>query len=193
MNLCALARERGARYLSMDEFSSEFQTAWSELEWRFFKFECRQSYREPGDPSYDAFERGDLELATSLVRQRMRGQAPLYDAARKRGFRWVRVRFVDPPLSDYLTQYEFPAYRESFLLGEEILILESQQLPDMVSRSELTDYLLFDNRCALVHDYDDAGQQHGGWFVNEWPVVEGIGALSAALLKPAIPLEQYDR
>src|SRR2546421_6552740 len=97
---------RPAALVDEEDFAQRFDSEWDRLEWRFLKCERRQEYREPDDPGFQAFERGDLEEAQRLNAERVRQQEPLYSAARSKGIEIVRVRLVEFPLSDYLRLYE---------------------------------------------------------------------------------------
>jgi len=187
-----LFSEEESRFLNGEEFQLAFERSWESLKSQFFKLESRQSYEEPGDPSFEAFLRGDHAVACNLVVQRMQEQAPLYEDVRTKGIRWVRVRIVQLPLSDYIAQYEFAAYRESSRLGEEIRFVDEESLSRRLREKGLIDYLEFDDSVVLVHNYDDQGLQHGGWIIEAPDAIERIQAVSRDLLDCSVSMEAFE-
>jgi len=122
----------------------------------------------------------------------MQEQAPLYEDVRTKGIRWVRVRIVQLPLSDYIAQYEFAAYRESSRLGEEIRFVDEESLSRRLREKGLIDYLEFDDSVVLVHNYDDQGLQHGGWIIEAPDAIERIQAVSRDLLDCSVSMEAFE-
>lgn len=126
-------------------------------------FERRQFYAQPGDPSYDAFMNGDLPQSVQHLELAIAVQGPLYSSLFTKGADFVRVRAVELPLSPYLRDYEFPAYRISSRYGERILVLPLSEFKSDSGFFSASDYLLFDASAALIHDYDQSGFLRGGW------------------------------
>ncbi len=161
-----IAQPPNGTYHDVDAFFTHFRELWHDLRSRFFKWESWQSYREPGDPSYEALVQGDFDEASRLLRERVLTQAELLNTATARGVQIVRVRPVNRPISDYL-KYEFEAYRATIQMGEEVRILDGSEAPWGLSAVPPRDFLLFDDYGMLVHDYDETGLIQGGWVVQD--------------------------
>jgi hypothetical protein len=173
--------------LDEDTFDRQFDGAWAAARTRFFKCEALQTYTEPADPSYQAFEHGDFAEARRLVTERIRAQRPMYDEALGRGLTLARVRVAKLPLTPYLSEYEIPSYEVSQELGETIRIALTEQLGAM----EIGDYLLFDDDTAFVHRHDNQGMPSGAWRVSGLEAVKPYVALAEYLLSNSQSLENF--
>lgn len=178
--------------LTLDQFQSEFQQAWSSLRSRFLKVECWQSYQELAtNRSQEHYRKGDLGRARELLREEAEGDRPLYEDVSKRGLDFARIRVVKEPLTDYL-RYELMSYQIRTEMGENVVVVTADpevQLPN----SELFDLLLFDRDVALVHDYGtaDVGSQTGGWLVRDPALIDELEHNALALRERSIPLRRY--
>jgi uncharacterized protein DUF6879 len=181
---------RDGRRLDLDGFSAEFSQAWSALSFRFLKLECRQSYREiETNESQAAYESGDIERARNLLTCEAEADRPLYDDIAKKGIDYARVRLIQEPLSAYL-QYELISYRIRHTMGENIEVV---RLPAEVTvpNGDYFDFLLFDRRLALIHDYGNVGAQSGGWLTRNPDTVQALERTVLELRKTAIPIQRY--
>lgn len=182
-------RESGSR-LSMSGFAAEFSVAWSRLERCFLKLECWQEYQEQeSNRSHDAFKAGDRELATRLLASEAEADRSLYADVQSSQLEYARVRLVKLPLTSYL-EYEFINYKIRAAMGEniEIVIVGSGvTLPS----EENFDFLLFDDRVALVHDYGTDGLQVGGWLVEESMVVQRLQEHVTSMRARSVPLAEF--
>jgi hypothetical protein len=101
--------------LTVAEYRADFRKIfWAITEYDFWKLERRQTFREPGDDSWEAFDRGDWPKAVQLIDQR---REAFQDDARRltaMGLTSYRVRVVAEPLTPYL-QWELYLLR---LMGE---------------------------------------------------------------------------
>jgi hypothetical protein len=176
----------------LDEFGAAFASAWSRIESRFLKLECWQAYEESdANESQTAYNRGDVAAARELLRREADADRALYEDVRRRGIEYARVRLVQEPLTPYL-EYELLSYRIRADLGEHIEVARCEpglRLPD----ERHFDFLLFDRRAALIHDYGTAvvGRQVGGWLTREPSVISALDSLVHVLREQAIPLQQY--
>jgi len=180
--------------LSPEEFFAAFQGLWETLTRRFFKFEGRQTYAEPGDDSFEAFRSGDVEEARRLVAERVSAQRPLYRSATSRGVQIVRVRRYELPLSRYLCEYELCGYVTGTEYGEEVLMAEASEMDGfarLVGAANLPDFLLFDDRAVLVQDYDEEGRLQGAERLEDWRNIRIYVQIASMLLDQALPLAQW--
>jgi len=183
------ALEGGTR-LDLKNFGTCFGRAWAELESRFLKLECWQAYFEvEGNQSQEAFNRGDVSKARELLRQEAEADQPLYEEVRQRGISYARVRLVQEPLTPYL-EYELMSYRIRAAMGENIEVVRCEptiRLPN----EQYFDFLLFDQRTALIHDYGEVGRQSGGWLSQDADAIARLEVTANALRGTAMSLEQF--
>lgn len=196
MSVPRWAVEKGTR-LGLDGFGAEFERAWSGLESRFLKVESWQAYREAeSNESQRAYEEGDHARARALLREEAEADRPLYEDVRRRGIDFARIRIVQEPLTDYL-RYELMSYQIRLEMGEKIeaaRVSADVSLPDGHSFDErYFDFLLFDRRAALIHDYGHgtAGIQTGGWLVRDSDALEALEARALALRADTEDLHRY--
>jgi hypothetical protein len=109
-----LDRSLGQR-LNVAEYREDFrETFWKIKEYDFWKLERMQTFREPGDDSWEAFDRGDWPAAQRLIEHR---REAFQDDGRRMaeiGLVSYRVRVVAQPITAYL-QWELRLLR---LMGE---------------------------------------------------------------------------
>jgi hypothetical protein len=168
VNAEVLLRKWDAQSLGPDEFRSTFQREWLSLQSQFFKYEACQYYAHSEDPSFDALMEGKLYKAARIVSEQIVTNQRMYDDARGRQISLTRVRAIRQPLSYYL-QYEFISYLTSQQLGEKIRVAKVEDVQEL----EVEDFILFDDRIALVHNYVfPENRQEGGWLVDHPDGVE---------------------
>jgi hypothetical protein len=180
-----------ATALSPEEFSGAFRSLWETLTSRFFKFEGRQTYAEPGDSSFEAFRRRELEEARRLVVERIAAQQPLYRSAASRGVQIVRVRRYELPLTPYLRDYELYGYIAGTEFGEEVLMVEASDadaLGQLIGETTLPDFVLFDDTVVLVQDYDVHGRFQGARRIDDPNSVRVFVHVTKMLHLQALPL-----
>lgn len=150
--------------VSKADFRNLFLQFIGELETRLIKFEFGQEYSEPGDPSYEAFLRGDLIAAQKELKSRIAGQRDLYQSLLRKDVSFTRVRYVEKPFSDYLN-YELLSYPFSAAFGERIAFVERGDVKEeTLSSRYFRDCLIFDTRAVLINKLDDNGTPDGGYF-----------------------------
>jgi hypothetical protein len=115
-----------------------------------FRLETLPQYRVPQDAEWlQRFRAGE-------PRPQGRDDRPWLQtvrAAKERGARMQRVRLVESPLTEY-QRFQFSwGYPENTAAGEEIFILDHE--PPGLLR---VDFHLFDDRLAVILEYDDAGR-----------------------------------
>jgi hypothetical protein len=179
----------GSESVSLEEFQVRFGEAWSQIERRFIKVECWQSYKEAeGVRSQEAFQRGDAEAARRLLAEEAKGDQPLRDEVKARGLEFTRVRLVTPPLTDYL-RYEMINYEIRGRLGESV-----EFISPVSPVEEYFDFLLFDTKAALIHDYGDGpiGFQTGGWFTRVPETLDALARIVDDLRFQGTPMAEAD-
>jgi len=154
------------------------------------KVECWQTYQElDANRSLAAFHAGDVDDAWRLLRREAEVDRPVYERLLSEGLDFARIRLVQFPLTQYL-RYEILNYLIRHEMGEtiEMVVLPAGvRLPG----GELFDFLLFDEACALIHDYGDDGLQRGGWVTTTPEVLRALSATVRDLRSRAVPLGRF--
>jgi hypothetical protein len=146
-------------------FFAQFRPAWTEVRSQVLKLETRQSYQQPGNPSYDALVAGDLGRAIELIPASVEGDKALYASLRERRVDFVRCRPVAYPFTPYLV-WEMRHYEFNAREGERIFCCELLENEQLFADYAQHDFIVFDDSVAFVHDYDDMGGIRGGWTVS---------------------------
>jgi hypothetical protein len=130
-------------------------------------------------------------LARDLLRSEAESDRPLYQDVKRRNIDYARIRLVHLPLTAYL-DYEMMAYAIRAKLGENIRIARFPETITLPSE-EYFDFLLFDRRIALIHDYgsDVVGIQTGGWLVDNPEIIKLLEDKALAALRDAVPVGKF--
>jgi hypothetical protein len=183
---------KDGKRLDLDEFGAQFAAAWSRLGERFLKLECCQEYQElEAAESQNAYNNGDINLARNLLRSEAESDRSLYQDVKRRNIEYARIRLIHLPLTAYL-DYEMMAYAVRAKLGENIRITRcSEAIP--LPNEEYFDFLLFDRRTALIHDYgsDTVGVQSGGWLVDNPETIKLLEVKALTVLRGSVPVEKF--
>jgi hypothetical protein len=179
------ARAAGSTRLDADAYGAEF----TERFWRidgedFWKLESRQSYRETGFPSWEAFRAGDwagaLELAAGLRPE----FEQYYGKISASGFGLHRVRLTAEPLTPYV-QWEMHILRLREECGEDVAVLPAAGLPD------LPDLVVLGSEAAFeVHCTED-GAPDGATLFTDPEVVQSTRAIIQRLHASGERLASY--
>lgn len=124
-----------------------------------WKLERRQHFREPGDPSWEAFVQGDWEQALRLIKARRGELSDVSRLAARHDCRLLRVRVVEQPLTPYL-QWELHLLRVRAECGELIRVIGPEHIgayeqggpvPELVTLNDDTVYeILYDAEGVLA-------------------------------------------
>ncbi|RAY13339.1 hypothetical protein DPM19_19885 [Actinomadura craniellae] len=180
----------GALLLDLAGFLARADELWDSLGERVVKLERRQSYQEPGNPSYEALVAGDWDRAVELAAHTHDDDKATYDELRDKGVHFLRLRVVEPPTSEYV-RWEFEHYRVTARLGEDIRVVEQADIADLDRSTGLSDFLLFDETAVLIHDYGTDGILCGGWLSCDPALIGRVAALVDSIIEVAEPFEDY--
>jgi hypothetical protein len=166
-------------------FDGPFQSARVEI----LKLETRQTYREPGNPSWESMIAGDMNKAMRLLPATREEDRPFYADLRKRGVQFLRCRPVMLPLSRYL-DWELACYDLNAAEGEDIRFVLASAVSDLLEYLH-HDFVLVDDTVALVHDYDADGEIRGGWEVSEASAISSLRAMFDAFAARCAPYRLF--
>jgi len=183
----------GARRLSTAEFGEEFIRLWDAIEHGLIKSECWQTYLEPETRSWREYQLGNYAAVQDLLEEEADLDQHVYDAVTKNGTPFVRVRLVSLPLSRYVT-FEMWNYLVRARRGETVEVaLAPPDDPRPLPNHTFFDFLLFDDRAALVHDYGLDGLQVGGWLVTSPPALARLAGTAERTRRRAVPFDTFVR
>ena len=177
-----------AEYFSnVSEFFQAFDDPWDKVQAQILKLETRQTYREPGNESYEAMQNGDFELALRLLPEVRKEDDELYEALRKRKVDFIRCRPIIRPIAEYL-RWEIECYKLNEQYGERIYFTDHSELFDKYA---LHDFMVFDRFGAMVHDYDENGEIKGGWAIRDTAQIDGLIMLFAVIKASSVDYSQF--
>ena len=165
---------------SPQDFFSGFGAAYDAVRGQILKYEGRQEYNEPGNVSFDAFAKGDIDRAVALIRESKKDDEPIYQKLAEQRVEIVRLRSVKKPLSKYLI-WEIENYKISEELGERIFFFNHDQLSEFLAANVHHDFMIFDARFAYMHDYGEDGTLKGGWRFDDVSSISALLSLFAFL------------
>lgn len=170
-----------------DEFFETFVSCWKDVASMVRKLETRQFYKEPGNPSFEAYEVGDFTRSKLLIEESHQSDIALYADLQNRGVKFERCRLVTRPLSSYL-KWEIEHYKFVAQYGEEIYFTEQ---PEYFLKEAFHDFMVFDNNAARIHDYDESGLIRGGWVISNVSAIRYLQVLYDKILFTSVRMEDF--
>lgn len=177
-------------FLALADYLADFRQEFERGGDVFTKFERRQTFREPGDASWEAFAAGDWP--TAMERNEADRPEAAAMVARYRTFGYVpqRIRVVEFPISPYL-QWEMQFLRLLAEQGQDLRVLRAEQLSDLEHAGLLPEVVLLGDRVLYEVDYDATGTVTGGRRIEDREVIAGCRAQLARLFEQGEPLSTF--
>lgn len=125
-----------------------------------WKLERRQSFREPGYPSWEAFDRGDWAESLRLIEAERADLLALSEDADQHGIELFRVRVVEMPLTPYL-HWELSLLKVRAECGERIRVATPDQVRRFESAGTLPELLTVGDDTVYRILYDQDGVLEG--------------------------------
>ncbi|WP_405897916.1 hypothetical protein OG242_10615 [Streptomyces sp. NBC_00727] len=158
----SLQTESQGQRLGLQDYSEDFERHfWRSGSEGFWKLERRQSFREPGVASWEAFHRGDWAGALALIEGQRGHYEDYLQRIRTSGFALHRVRCVEEPLSPYL-QWELHLLHLKAQCGEDTRVLSKDGLLRYEDQSPLPEIVVLGSSVMYEVLYDDSGELVGG-------------------------------
>ncbi|WP_059013064.1 DUF6879 family protein [Streptomyces specialis] len=126
-----------------------------------WKLERQQHFEEPGDPSWEAFARGDWSEALRLNEERRASLSEFGAMCDKRGVGLYRVRVVEKPLVPYL-QWEMHTLKLRAECGEAIRVVGPEAIGALERDRPLPELINLGGDTLYEILYDDEGVIEGG-------------------------------
>lgn len=174
--------------LDLDGYSNAFDAAYEKI--IFWKLERRQTFREPRDPSREAFATGDWPRALELNEaERESVTAKVAEDARL-GVTSRRLRIVESPVTPYL-QWEMHYFRLLAEAGEDLRVLSAGHAQPWESVRPLPEIVVLGDRALFEVLYDKEGTAIGARRIDDPDVIRSCADEIAALHARAEPLLDY--
>lgn len=141
--------------MELDPYFADFGRDYASAR-EFWKLERGQSYAEPGEPDWQAFNRGDWAESMRLMEADREELAGLSQEDKARGMIARRVRIVALPLTPYI-HWELYALRIRDGLCESIRVLLDTEIADLEDQGPLPDIYTIDRRVMYQAVYNDDG------------------------------------
>jgi len=180
---------KAERIKNMEDWIKTWEELWPTLKSQYFMLETLQEYSEVDNPAYVSFLEGDFDKSKELMAKSIGNYKESYNSLFKKGADFIRVHIVKMPLSSYLKDFELQSYKISTTYGERILIADIKEIGEDVNN--ISDFLLFNGKIAMVHDYDDKGLLIGGWLVKDKGYCKKLKELSQKLISKSVPLGTF--
>lgn len=141
--------------LGASEYVADFYKKYESATTRIRKWESRQTFREPGNDSWEAFQTDNWQEAMRLAVEPDEQLEKFYRIAKNRGVAFQRCRLIKLPLTPYL-QWELALLRLRTPMGETVRLLGLP--PADESHIEL---ISIDEHYLYEISYDDHGELVG--------------------------------
>lgn len=157
--------------LSLEEYYREFSSHFQQITTEFAKFERRQHFIEPGNPSWEAFNAGDWNEALRLADE---GRHEIRESnldARRRGLRINRLRVIERPLTPYL-QWEMHILKVRADEGDDIRVLDAADLAGFERSRLLPEVVILGDRVMYNVLYNENGRSYGALRFDDSDVIQ---------------------
>lgn len=122
----------------------------------FWKLERGQIFAEPGDASWEAFDRGDWEESLHLLEGRREDLKKYHEENATAGTATRRVRIISLPVTPYL-QWELHLLKIRDETGGPIRILQAEDVADLEDQGSLPEIYTMDGLVMYQAIYDERG------------------------------------
>jgi hypothetical protein len=174
--------------LDLASYSDAFDEAYKQIV--FWKLERRQTFREPGMPSWEAFAAGDWGRALELnERERDTVRAKVAEDERL-GVVSRRLRVVEHPVVPYL-QWEMQYFRLLAEAGEDLRVIDASSVRHLETDRPLPEIVILGDRALFEVLYDAEGAAYGARRIDDPQVIVEAGREVADLYSAAEPLLDY--
>ncbi|MFE6837126.1 DUF6879 family protein [Streptomyces sp. NPDC057705] len=168
----SLFAEAPCERLDLDAYLEDFDRHfWNSGATGFWKLERRQTFREAGVESWEAFQCGEWQEALSLIADQDNHFERYFERITQSGFALHRVRVIEEPLSPYL-QWELHLLRLKEKHGERTRVLPKENLPGGEKSGLLPEVVVLGELVMYEIIYDDDGNLAGGIKFTDASVIE---------------------
>jgi hypothetical protein len=147
--------------LTLEEYLDDFRRRfWATDASGCWKIERQQEFAEPGEDSWEAFARGDWDMALRLMNDRRSEFTEYYKRIRKSPFEVRRVRVIEEPISPYLI-WELNVLHIRHQCGANIRVVDAEQVHPYEENGVLPEILTLGRSTAYQVLYGENGVAEG--------------------------------
>ncbi|MBT0769436.1 hypothetical protein KIH74_10930 [Kineosporia sp. J2-2] len=180
---------RGGEIQQLADYYADFEQRMAGCQ-EFWKLERGQTFAEPADESWLAFEAGDWDTAARLIERRRADLEAYHRELRQAGTRTARVRVVERPLSAYL-QWELRLLRIRDEAGGPIRVLDAGAVAGLETGGPLPEIYTMDETVMYEAVYDDSGVLDHAVRYRDADVVRAGRELIGDLYRRAEPIAAF--
>ncbi|NUT46158.1 MAG: hypothetical protein HOV94_02390 [Saccharothrix sp.] len=189
-----LATKLEGRFLELASYREEFQRRFDRqthsVSW---KFERRQTFRQPSSPSWKAFSEGDWATAVRKLEENRPRLTAMFEEMAGRDFVLRRVRVVEEPVTPYL-HWELHSLRVRAQCGEQIRVVPSDSFRQLEINHELPETITIGEEGLFEIAYDSTGVLTGGTWVDDRDTLANWVHFTRTLYESGEPLlDHFDR
>ncbi|PSK95978.1 hypothetical protein CLV63_113141 [Murinocardiopsis flavida] len=182
--------ELPATLLERDAYLADYWREYGQVNGVFWKLERGQTFREPGDASWEAFAAGDWGRALELnAADRVEAEA-MAAKDRETGVETRRIRVVEKPVSPYL-QWEMQFLRLLAEAGQTLRVLRVPDVVHLERHRPLPEIVILGDRVLYMVRYDTTGTACGAWRIDAPDVITECIAELADLFATGEPLLDF--
>jgi hypothetical protein len=185
-------REVSGDTLDRAAYHEDFAKESDSLSGLIWKLERTQTFREPGDASWEAFTSGNWERALAILDAER--EAIRADARRnaERGLEIRRVRVVELPVSPYL-QWEMHALRMLAEEGFGLRVLDASRVGELERVQQLPEIVVIGDQVIYEVRYDAEWTPIGARRIHDPDVIQEARRKVADLYDAGEPLLEFFR
>jgi hypothetical protein len=171
-------------------YHADFAREFAQLRGVLWKLERVQTFREPGDPSWEAFVRGDWAKALELNEQEWEGVRAEATALAEQGVENRRLRIVEYPITPYV-QWEMHYFR---LLGEAgfpLRVLGAEQVAHAEQAGVLPEVVILGEQVLYHVLQQDDGTPRGARRITDPQAIARVSRSVAEMYAMAEPVLDF--
>ncbi len=172
-------------------FDDLFSEYWKNTRTEFFKCEVQQAYDEEGEEEFiSLFKEGKIDELHQMLREDVQDSNSIWQDAIKRGIDFFRIHVYTSPISDYL-RFELEAYRIQSKVGNERIWMVSHDLMKSKYHGELKDFMVFDNKVAMIVEYDSDHKIKDVLLTDENDDMDRLRKLRQIMIESGEPIDDF--
>jgi hypothetical protein len=177
--------------MELVDYYADFQLNYRKAR-EFWKLERGQVFAEPGDVSWEAYNRGDWTESMRLLKGRRKDLKRYHQENARAGRITRRIRIVSLPVTPYL-QWELHLLRLRDKTGGPIRILRVSDVADLEDQDPLPEIYTMDTTCMYQAMYDDHGVLEYALKYTDHGLVSQCRSFIAALYARGEPISRFFR
>ncbi|WP_199565050.1 DUF6879 family protein [Spongiactinospora rosea] len=179
------------RRMALAEYYSDFEHNFATAK-EFWKLERGQAFAEPGDASWEAFDRGDWAESIRLLEERRTDLIAYHREVAAAGTRTYRIRIVELPLTPYL-QWELNLLNIRDQTGGPIRVLRADDLGYLEAQDPLPEIYTMDEKVMYQAVYDEHGVLESARRFDEVELIRRCRSFIVDLYKHGEPIGDFFR